>query len=186
MRAWMRSVLGLALATAALAGTARAAATDEVERFLPSTTFLYGGVEKLGPGFDRIVKLIETNVPMGEKPIGLEMLRELAEELNLPEGQIQTPEQFAAMTGLDPEGSAGIAWVLAAPAFGIERSPNENVLLVLPVKDAATLEPLLLKVTKETMRETPRLCRATLRGIEQAKRRLAQLRKDGKLPDGPS
>ncbi len=177
---------GVALATLALTSAAFAGGLQDVERFLPANTFLYGGVEKLGPGFKRIVKLIETNVGFPRQRSITEMiLGEMAEELGLGEGAA-TADQFAAATGLDPDGAAGIAWVLADPSYRLGRMPNENVLVILPVKNRARVEALLAEhILPAFLGQTQRICRYTARRLRYAKRRLAALRKEGKLPDGP-
>ena len=175
---------GMALAAvAALAATAAGGATDEAERFLPATTFMYGGVAKLGPGFGRITKLLQGHIPLfGVQPLDRFVLSMLARELEL-EGA-DDPDGFAAQTGLDPDGSAGIAWVLTDPSSDPGRSLNENALLILPIRDAARAEALLArKVLAETFRESRRQSRRVLSRIRDAKRKLAQTLKD--KPEGP-
>ncbi|NQT52790.1 hypothetical protein HQ576_12095 [bacterium] len=177
-------VVALALA-AALASTTLAGGLAEVERYLPKATFMYGGVEKLGASFDRITQLIDTNVPVFQgRKVAAIVLHELGRELGAGAG-VLTTGQFADAMGLDPDGAAGIAWVLADPSVDPGRSMNENVLLILPVRNAQQIEKVMIEhILPEMLGETPRHCRYNRRRVLYAKRRLAQLRKEGKLPDG--
>ncbi len=167
----------LLAAAVSLCGATRGA--GEVERFLPTHTFLYGGVEKLRPGFEHIVALAEANLPFfNQGQLTAMGLGAMALEMELGP-QATTPEAFARATGLDGEAPAGIAWVLTDPSYHFDRAPNENVLLILPVQDAARIEALLAEhVLPETFRETAQLCRGTVRRLEYACRRAAR-RQDG-------
>jgi len=139
--AWRRA-LGAAVIAVAAMGGALARADEKVERFLPPETFLYGGVEKLGAAFDKVTALLRQTLPFLGKDLAEDrVIGALAQAFHL-EG-VATREQFAAATGLDLDGPAGIAWVLADPSFEPFRSVNENVLLVLPLKDPARAEKLL-------------------------------------------
>ena len=173
---WHRVGLTLLVACGlALTATSQGAAAESIERFLPESTFLYGGVEKLGSAFDKVTAVIQSHFPVPrEMNVAEAVLHELADDV-FDLDDVRTRDQFLAQTGLDPDGSAGIAWVLSDPSYPFHRSINENVLLILPVKDAARFEALLAKVMLgECLRESRSICRRQLRRIEEAKKKLAK------------
>ncbi|NQT87375.1 hypothetical protein HQ560_11460, partial [bacterium] len=162
-----RTILAAALAATLVAG---AHAGQPIEELLPDTTFMYGGVHQLEAGYEKIVSLIATNLPFtAEFTADDRMLLMLAREFGL-EG-VATRAEFLAHTGLDPAGSAAIAWVPIDPSYAPYRRPNENVLLIFPVKDRARVEQL---VTTRLMplfaREAPGICSGIVRRIDDAKR----------------
>ncbi len=162
-RRWMLCAL------AALA-TASAAAGERIERFLPATTFMYGGVERLEEGFDKVMDGLRRALPGIKEFEQEQLLRELADALDI-EGA-ETREQFVAATGLDRAASAGIAWVLGDPTYDPGRNLNENVLLILPVRDVAAAERLLAaELLPDLPMHSAQLCRSGLQRIHDAKRR---------------
>lgn len=157
-RGW---ILGLLVALAALA-----TAGERIERFLPQGTFLYGGVEKLEAGYEKVMGELRRTLPDVAELQEDRFLRKLARELRLAD--VETREQFIAEAGLDPNGPAGIAWVMTDPTDEPGDALNENVLLILPVRDAAVAERLLPeRILPELVRHADRQCEAARRRIVQ-------------------
>ncbi|MBM4038826.1 MAG: hypothetical protein FJ290_09955, partial [Planctomycetes bacterium] len=136
----MKRLLVLAAAVVGLLAVWPARADERVERFLPADTMFFGGVAKLGPGFDKVLGALRRALPFAVKELDEgRAIRELAEEWRLD--GVRTRDDLLAATGLDPDGSAGIAWALWDPSYRIFDGMNgENILVVLPVKDAARAE----------------------------------------------
>jgi len=172
----LRVVVAALLAAAGIGGRPGLAG-ERIERFLPPPTFVYGGVERLEEGFDKIMAGLHRALPDVEALDQERFLRELTRELRLGDGG--TREEFLAATGLDPARSAGIAWVLCDPSSGPGRSVNENVLLILPVRDVGAAERVLSeRILPEFAEHSERRCRALVRRVQELKQRWRRLHQD--------
>jgi len=168
--------LGVVIVAASAIGAATlAGAQEQMERFLPAGTFLYGGVRKLGPAFDKVTATLRRVLPFTAEELAEgRIIAEISLGLGLQGAQ--TLEQFLAQTGLDPEGSAGIAWVLGDPSYDPFRSLNENWLMILPVRDRPRAERLVAApLLPEFLRGSARICQGTIYRIQRAKQRWRQL-----------
>jgi len=166
----MKRLLVLAAAVVGLLAVWPARADERVERFLPADTMFFGGVAKLGPGFDKVLGALRRALPFAVKELDEgRAIRELAEEWRLD--GVRTRDDLLAATGLDPDGSAGIAWALWDPSYRPFDGLNEdNFVLVLPVRDAARAERLAAeRLLPEFLHGSRGLCRSAISRIEAAK-----------------
>jgi len=151
-------------------GTGTAAADEAVERFLPEETLLYGGVDNLGQAFDLATEIVDRMGVLRDRKAAGMMVWEVSRELHI--GQHLSRDQFIEATGLDPNGSAGLAWVLADPSYLPDRYPNENYLAIFPIRDRTRAQQVLMGVfVPEARRMTPMICNGTLQRIQRAKNR---------------
>ncbi|MFP4057869.1 MAG: hypothetical protein ACLF0G_13465 [Candidatus Brocadiia bacterium] len=164
-------------AMAVLAAPWACRAGEGAERFLPPHTLLYGGVEKLGPALAKALALARRIVPGQARLQGDRLFPPIAQGLGLQ--GVRTQDELLAAAGLDPQGSAAVAYVLADPSFEPFRTPNQNVLVVLPLADAAKAERVLaLRFAPGLRQASASICRATARRLERAKQRWSELHPD--------
>lgn len=168
----------IALAVMGWAFAAECRADERVERFLPENTFMYGGVERLGPTVDKVIALFQRAMPGAREQLSVDQIaRELSRGIGLR--QVRTRDEFVAQTGLDLEGSAGIAWVLADPSYPFWRQPNENVLVILPVKDPARAQLVMAeRLLSQFRRESKMLCVRTISRLRRAKENWKRANRD--------
>jgi len=169
------------VAAMALGLAAGAEAGGRIERFLPPNTFIYGGVERLQPGFSKLMDRMRETLP-GVRELEQErIVRELARGLRLED--VATVDQFIAQTGLDPNGPAGIAWVLDDPSLPFFRTRIPSILIIFPVRDRARTEALALqRILPEFFLGVDDICRAHVRRLNEAKRAWREANPDAQKP----
>ena len=169
------------VAAMALGLAARLHAGERIERFLPPNTFLYGEVEKLQPGFTKLMGTLRETLPGVREFEQERIIHGLSRNLGLED--VATLDEFVAKAGLDPDGPAGIAWVLddvSAPFF---RQRHESVLLAFPLRDVGRAEELVQRrILRELPRVTASMCRGNIERVREAKRRWHEANREAPKP----
>ena len=171
----------LALALLVRLGAVRAA--EDLARFLPPATALYGGVRTLGPTFDKATAAIQKHIALPEGVNVVEQAVAAVREALELDG-LRTRAELVAAFGLDEAGTVGLAQVLTDPSTPQDDELNTNLLLILPVRDPARLERLVLdKVAVRMPGYSRTICSEMLRRIARAKKALTRV--DAEWARGP-